>query len=84
MTINGQVLNVSSEDRELVGKDGTKSKKKISHVLLAVGKIGSPEYEIVNLRGYDVSWSLPEIGKPWTTPPVKKYENYSGVAEVMV
>lgn len=84
MVIIGQVLNCSSEDRELVGKDGSKSKRRISHVLLAVGKIGAPDYEIVNLRSYDAPWELPEIGKQWTTPPVKKYENFSGVAEVMV
>jgi hypothetical protein len=84
MTFIGQVLNCSSEERELVGKDGVKNKRKISHVLLASGKIGAPDYEIINLRSYDAAWDLPEIGKTWTTPPVKKYENYTGVAEVMV
>jgi hypothetical protein len=84
MQIKGDVLNVSIEERELTSKDGSKRKSKISHVLLSVKNEGGA-LEIVNLRSYDASWELPAIGKPWTTPRIRRYENYDGnVAEVTV
>ena len=84
MTITGDVLNASVEDRELTSKDGTKQKAKISHVLLST-KGENNGVEIVNLRSYDAQWTLPEIGKKWTTPRVKKYECFDGqVADVSV
>ena len=84
MVITGDVLNASVEERELTSKDGTKQKAKISHVLLST-KGESNGVEIVNLRSYDAQWTLPEIGKKWTTPRVKKYECFDGqVADVSV
>ena len=91
MKLKGDVLNASIEERELVGKDGTKRNAKISHVLLIVTNVdkdadGKPvkSPEVVNLRAYDADWPLPAIGtKDWETPRVRKYENYDGnVAEV--
>lgn len=82
MTITGNVMNASTEERELSGKDGTKRKSVISHVLLSVGEVGK-DFEIVNIRSYDASWKLPSVGKPWTTPPIRRYENFDGqVADV--
>lgn len=84
MKIKGQVMNASEEMRELSAKDGTKRMSKVSHVLLSCGDIGK-DFEIVNVRCYDAKWSLPEIGKPWTTPSVRRYENFDGqVADVTV
>ena len=84
MTITGDVLNASVEEREMTSKDGTKQKAKISHVLLSTKGEGNA-VEIVNLRSYDATWTLPEIGKKWTTPRVKKYECFDGqVADVSV
>ena len=89
MEIIGDVLNANIEDRELVGKDGTKKPTKVSHVLLICksGDAKSGEtMEVVNLRCYNATWPLPAIGaKGWKTPRIKKYENFDGnVAEVMV
>lgn len=84
MTLTGDVMNASVEERELTSKDGTKQKAKISHVLLSC-KGENNTVEVVNLRSYDAEWTLPEIGKKWTTPRVKKYECYDGlVADVSV
>lgn len=84
MKITGKVMNASVEDRELTGKDGTKRMSRVSHVLLSVGDIGK-EFEIVNIRCYDAKWALPEIGKTWTSPSVRRYENFDGqVADVTV
>lgn len=85
MTIKGDVLNASVEDRELKEKDGATRKTKVSHVLLStVSPAGG--VEIVNLRCYDASWELPKIGtKGWETPRVKRYECFDGqVADVSV
>lgn len=84
MTIIGDVLNSSIEERDMVGKDGTKQHAKISHVLLST-KNSEGGVEIVNLRSYDAAWELPKIGTKWTTPRVKRYECYDGqVADVNV
>lgn len=84
MTIKGQVINCSVEKRALVGKDGVKRDTTISHVLLMSGQPGK-DCEVVNLRSYDENFILPKIGTEFVTPPIKKYENFSGqVAEVMV
>lgn len=84
MTITGDVLNSSIEERDLTNKDGVKSHAKISHVLMSTKSDGGG-VEIVNLRAYDASWSLPEIGKKWTTPRVRRYECFDGqVADVSV
>lgn len=84
MVLTGDVLNASIEERDMVNKEGVKSHAKISHVLLSV-KADNGGVEIVNLRSYDATWSLPEIGKKWTTPRVKRYENFDGqVADVSV
>lgn len=77
MQFKGIVLNSSVEEREMTGKDGSKRNAKIAHVLLDV-KDGETR-EVVNLRGYDPEWTCPEIGKSWTSPRVKKYENYDGM-----
>lgn len=84
MKIVGQVMNASEEIRELTGKDGSKRQAKVSHVLLSVGDVGK-EFEIVNIRCYDAKWPLPAVGKSWTTPSVRRYENFDGqVADVTV
>lgn len=84
MTITGNVMNASIEERDLVGKDGVKKHSKISHVLMSVGEVGKA-FEVVNLRAYDADFQLPKIGEKWTSPRVRKYENFDGqVAEVMV
>lgn len=84
MKITGQVMNASEEIRELTGKDGAKRQAKVSHVLLSVGDVGK-EFEIVNIRCYDAKWPLPAIGKSWTTPSIRRYENFDGqVADVTV
>lgn len=77
MTFKGTVLNSSTEQREMTGKDGGKRKSNIAHVLLDV-KDGDTR-EVVNIRCYDPEWTVPEIGKSWTSPRVKKYENYDGM-----
>lgn len=77
MQFKGTVINSSTEEREMTGKDGSKRKAKIAHVLLNV-KDGE-SVEVVNIRSYDPDWTLPEIGKVWTSPRVKKYENYDGM-----
>lgn len=83
MKIEGTVLKASEEDRELTGKDGSKRRAKVAHVLMSVG-VGK-DIEIVNLKAYDASWKLPPEGKPWETPPIKRYENFDGtVADVTV
>lgn len=84
MTITGNVLNSSIEERDLTNKDGLKSHAKISHVLMST-KADGGGVEIVNLRAYDADWPLPEIGKNWTTPRVRRYECFDGqVADVSV
>lgn len=85
MTIKGDVLNASIEERELKEKDGTTRKAKISHVALSVPH-PSGGVEIVNLRCYDADWELPKFGtKGWETPRVKRYECFDGmVADVSV
>lgn len=84
MVLTGDVLNASVEERDMVNKEGVKSHAKISHVLLSV-KADNGGIEIVNLRCYDATWSLPELGKRWTTPRIKRYENFDGqVADVSV
>lgn len=83
MTIEGEVLNASVEQRDLVGKDGVKRTSRISHVLMSIKQVGG--VEIVNLRSFDADWALPEIGKKWVTPRVKRYECFDGqVADVTV
>lgn len=84
MTLKGDVLNSSIEERELVGKDGTKRKAKVSHVLLICNDPKTKQVEVLNIRAYDAEWPLPDVGvKGWETPRVRKYENYDGnVAEV--
>lgn len=84
MVLTGDVLNASVEERDMVNREGVKSHAKISHVLLSV-KADNGGIEIVNLRCYDATWSLPELGKKWTTPRIKRYENFDGqVADVSV
>ena len=84
MEITGDVLNASIEERDIVNREGVKSHAKISHVLLSV-KTPNGGIEIVNLRCYDATWQLPELGKKWTTPRIKRYENFDGqVADVSV
>lgn len=83
MKLKGQVVNANIENRELVGKDGTKRQSVISHILI-FGK-NENGTEVYNVRSYDANFPLPPIGKEWETPPVKKYECFDGqVAEVMV
>lgn len=83
MTLKGKVLNSSKEERDLVGKDGSKRHTVISHVLMQTQS--ETGIEIVNVRSYDPEWSLPDIGKDWTTPRIKRYENFDGmIAEVSV
>lgn len=77
MQFRGTVLNASTEDREMTGKDGSKRLTKIAHVLLDV-KSGESR-EVVNIRCYDPKWTIPETGKVWESPRVKKYENYDGM-----
>lgn len=77
MIVKGTVLNSSIEDREMTDKNGNKRMSKIAHVLLDV-KIGESR-EVVNIRSYDPKWTLPEIGKVWESPRIKKYENYDGM-----
>lgn len=84
MVISGKVLNSSVEERDLTGKDGTKRHAKISHVLLQLKGEGGG-LEICNIRSYDATWPLPEQGKDWTTPRIKRYECFDGmIAEVSV
>lgn len=84
MVLTGDVLNASMEERDLVNREGVKSHAKISHVLLSA-KADNGGIEIVNLRCYDATWPLPELGKKWTTPRIKRYENFDGqVADVSV
>lgn len=84
MTITGDVMNAHVEERELTSKEGTRQKAKISHVLLSCKGDGN-SVEVVNLRSYNAEWTLPEVGKKWTTPRVKKYECFDGlVADVSV
>lgn len=77
MQLKGTVLNSSTEEREMVGKDGSKRRSRIAHVLLDF-KDGDSR-EVVNIRSYDPEWTVPEIGKVWTSPRIKKYENYDGM-----
>lgn len=77
MKAKGTVLNSSIEDREMTDKDGRKRVSKIAHVLLDC-KDGDSR-EVVNIRCYDPSWTLPDIGKTWESPRIKKYENYDGM-----
>lgn len=87
MDITGQVMCSSVEPRELVGKDGKKRTTLISHVLLnCTTKRGdSQSVEICNVRAYDAKFPLPEVGKSWTTPRVRKYECFDGtISEVLV
>lgn len=85
MTIKGDVLNSSVEERELTDKTGNKRNAKISHVLLSVS-LPTGGIEIINLRAYDASWDLPKVGsKNWESPRIKRYENFDGqVADVSV
>lgn len=84
MVLKGKVLNAKTEERELVGKDGVKKNAKITHVLLQSADTSSG-IEILNVKAYDVSWPLPDVGKDWTTPRVRRYENYDGqIADVTV
>lgn len=84
MILEGVVMNASVESRDLTDKNGKTRNSKISHVLLSCGEVGK-DFEIVNLRCYDATWPLPEVGKKWRTPRVKQYENFDGnVADVSV
>lgn len=77
MIVKGTVLNSSLEQREMTDKNGGKRMSNIAHVLLDC-KNGESR-EVVNIRCYDPSWTLPEIGKVWESPRIKKYENYDGM-----
>ena len=77
MKLKGKVLNTSVEERDLVGKDGAKKHARISHVLMQAAD-ASEGIEILNVKAYDAEWPLPEIGKDWITPRVRRYENYDG------
>lgn len=77
MKLKGKVLNASVEDRDLVGKDGVKKRSRISHVLMQSAD-SAEGIEILNVKAYDAEWALPEIGKEWITPRVRRYENYDG------
>lgn len=77
MQFKGIVVNTSSEQREMTDKNGKSRKANIAHVLLDVKDGDSREF--VNIRCYDPEWTLPEIGKSWASPRVKKYENYDGM-----
>lgn len=83
MQIEGMVLKATEEERELTGKDGSKRRARVSHVLMTVGT--GKDIEIVNIKAYDASWKLPPENKPWVTPRIKRYENFDGnVADVSV
>ena len=83
MTLTGEVLNASGEERDVVGKDGTKRRTKVAHVLLQ-GKVDGG-CEIYNIRSYDYEWELPKVGTKWTSPRVRRYECFDGlVADVSV
>ena len=83
MIIEGEVLNSSTEMKDLVGKDGVKRSNRISHVLVMCKS--NAGVEIVNLRAFDATWELPKIGVKWTSPRVKRYECFDGqVADVLV
>lgn len=88
MKLKGKVLNASIETKVLVGKDGLKAEHKIGHILMLVSDDGVTQ--ALNVRSFDnpdfmLDSQLPEIGKDWTTPPVRKYECYDGnVAEVSI
>lgn len=85
MKIKGKVLNVSEEKRQLVGKDGTKREALIKHVLMLSPKDDGKGTEVVNIRAYDSDFPLPEMGKDWISPDIKKYENFDGnVANVLL
>ncbi|MBR1922112.1 MAG: hypothetical protein IJ829_08995 [Kiritimatiellae bacterium] len=84
MFIEGMVMNASKEERDLTSKDGSKRHSVIFHVLLTLGEVGK-DFEVCNVRAYDADWPLPEIGKKWKTPRVRRYENFDGnVADVSV
>lgn len=83
MVIKGKVLIVNQEDKELVSKEGIRRQSKLSHVVLSAVIDGKPE--IVNVRCYDAAFPLPEMGKEWTTPRIRKYECPDGnVSDVSV
>lgn len=85
MKIEGQVLNASVEERELVGKDGAKRRSKISHVLMLIPSDDGKSQAVANVRAYDVDWELPKIGTKWVTSSIRKFECYDGnVAEIML
>lgn len=87
MKIVGTVINATRENRDLVGKDGVKRTATVSHVIMMSDPDKDGSREVVNARCYTDSGKpipeLPKLGSKWETPPVKKYENYSGVAEVL-
>lgn len=78
MRINIKVLNVSTEERDFVNKDGTKRHAKISHIL---GEYTCPVQKrpvIMNFRSYSDSLVLPKIGTTWDTPFIRRLESNDG------
>lgn len=85
ITLSGNVLSASLEDREFVGKDGNKEVRQIANVLLL-----SPSGDgVYSARHYveekEKPYKLPETGKKAEIGPVVKYECFAGkkVAEVL-
>ena len=71
----------------LVSKDGVKRTATVLHVIMMSDPDKDGGREVVNARSYidegKAVPDLPKIGAKWETPSLKKYENYSGVAEVL-
>lgn len=80
MVLKGSVLNTKSDSRELVGKDGLKKQVTILYVQMMLGG-ESPEICLVkHYQEIGREFPLPVVGKDWTTPAIKKYENYNGLS----
>lgn len=75
MKIQGKVINQKTEKRQLLNKQtGKIDERMITHIVLML-----EDGEIVTARTFDAISVIPETGKVYIIPSVKKYENYNGM-----
>lgn len=77
MKLVGTVLSAKEETRELTSKtDGQIKKHKIYHVLMLAKTEG--DNEVFNCESWNPeNFTLPQVGKEWTTPPIRSI-NFEG------
>lgn len=77
MKLLGSVLSAKEETRELTSKtDGRIKQHKVYHILMLAKTEG--DNEVFNCEAWDLeNFTLPVVGKEWSTPPIRSI-NFDG------